>query len=99
MEYSVRLHPRVLSQIAGWGLSTEMLVEVRMRLREELGQSPLYYLRRDPDGPGGRYPIESRDPGDPDFQQIFMFRVFFDEDEKQLHVVHGSYWRNYDPQR
>lgn len=75
MDYSIRLHPRVVRQIAGWGLSLEMLVEVNLRLREVLGPSPLNRLHRDENGQGSLFVFEARDPQDLDFQLIFQFRV------------------------
>ena len=90
MEYSVRLRPRVVWQIARWGLSDFLLVEVYLRLREEMPRAPLQNLHRDADGPGSLFAFESRDPGDPRFQQLFMFRVFFDEDENHIDVESGS---------
>jgi hypothetical protein len=95
--YSVRLHPRVSWQIARWGLSDFMLVEVYLHLKEELTSDPPFYLGFDRVGPGAYYVFEARDPQDPDFQVIFTFRVFFDPDEIHLNVVNGSYWRNYAP--
>jgi hypothetical protein len=98
MDYKIRLHPRVLKQIGGWGLSESLLVDVYLKLREELCKSPFDHLHRDPDGSGSLYVFETFDPADPGYQQLFMFRVFFDADEAHLNIVNGSYWRNYDPQ-
>lgn len=98
MNYIIRLHPFVLWQIRNWGLSEDMLIEVRMRLHDDLAQDSIRHLHLDPDGPGNLFVFSARDPADPDFQQIFMFRVFFDQDESHLDIVHGSYWRNFDPQ-
>jgi hypothetical protein len=74
-----------------------MLVEVYLKLREELGLFSLNRLHRDENGPGSLYVFDARDPQDPGFQLIFQFRVYFDEDEKHLNIVHASYWRNFDP--
>jgi len=93
------MHPRVLWQIGRWGLSDFMLVEVYLQLRESLASDPGRLLFRDPPRPGSFFVFDARDPGDPNFQQIFMFRVYFDQDEKHLNIVNGSYWRNFDPPR
>lgn len=97
VEFQIRLHPRVRNQLIGWGLSEFLLVEVYLQLREKLGQNPIDHLHRDTEGDGNFFVFETRDPGDPHFQQIFMFRVHFDEDEKTLNIVNGSYWRNFQP--
>ena len=87
----------MLWQISRWGLSDFLLVEVYLQLREEMPRAPLQNLHRDDDGPGSLFVFECRDPADPRFQQLFMFRVYFDEDEKHIDVDSGSYWRNYQP--
>lgn len=71
-------------------------MEVRTALREELGTDPLNQLHRDRGStePGAFCYFDRTDPADPRFQHIFRFRVFFDEDEKVLHIVRGTYWRN-----
>ena len=97
MEYSVRLRPRVVWQIARWGLSDFLLVEVYLQLREEMPRSTMQNLHRDVDGPGSYFVFECRDPDATRFQQLFMFRVYFDEDENHIEVDSGSYWRNYQP--
>jgi hypothetical protein len=96
MEYEYRLHRRVLAQITRWGLSDFLLVELYLALDEVLSANPVGNLRRDPDGgPGAIFSCWSIDPDSPRFQHIFHFRVFYDEDEKHLHIVRGSYWRNF----
>ena len=97
MEYVVRLGPRVVWQIGRWGLSDFLLVEVYLQLREEMPRAPLRTLHRDEDHSGSHFVFECRDPGDHRFQHLFMFRVYFDEDENHLDVDAGSYWRNYQP--
>ena|SRR5258708_2237406 len=100
MGYTVRLSKRVKWQIPRWGLSDTMLVDVYLQLKDYLSMGePPWYLHRDPDGPGSLYAFNLWEENRPDFQHIFMFRVFFDEDEKHLNVVNGSYWRYYDPLR
>lgn len=93
MEYVVRFHPFVAHQIAGWGLSDYLMVELHLAIQDELGAAPLRYLHRDPGGPGGLYALERIDPTSPRFRHQFLFRAFFDQDERHLHVVRGSYWR------
>lgn len=97
MEYVVRLRPRVVRQLSRWGLSDFLLVEVYLQLREEMPRAPLHNLQRDIDRPGSLFVFESRDPGDTRFQHLFVFRVYFDEDENHIDVDSGSYWRNYQP--
>jgi hypothetical protein len=98
MEYTLRLHPDVARQIAQWGLSDFLIVEVYLALREDLPSAPMHRLYRDTEGRGSVYAFLRRDPDDARFEHIFMFRVFFDEDETHLNVVKGSYWRNFAPQ-
>ena len=98
MEYRLRLHPRIGWKISRWGLSEFLLMEAYIHLHD-LPQDPMTYLHRDQDGPGNLFVFDARDPDSPDFNHIFMFRVFFDEDERHLNVVNASYWRNFDPMR
>jgi hypothetical protein len=98
MEYTVRIHQRVMWQIARWGLSDYLLVEVYLALRSELADNPLDHLHRDSEGDGGALYVFARvDPDSPRFQHTFMFRVYFDEDEKHFDIVRGSYWRTLIP--
>jgi hypothetical protein len=97
MGYTARFHQRVLGQIAGWGLSDTLLVEVYLALREELVGDPLGRLHRDPDGGGALFAFDRMDPDSPRWRHIFLFRVFFDEDERHLNIVRGSYWRTLIP--
>jgi len=75
-----------------------MLVEVYIQLREVLAPNPFVRLYRDRDTPGSFFVFSARDPDDSAFRQVFMFRVYFDQDEQHLHVVNGSYWRHFDPE-
>jgi hypothetical protein len=96
MEYTYRLHPRVMGQIAKWGLSDNLLVDVYLALREELPSHPSLYLIKDPDdSPGMLYPFDRVDPNSPRFKHCFVFRIFYDANETILHVVRGSYYREY----
>lgn len=99
MEYKIRLHPRVRNQIAGWGLSDDLLVEIHLQLRETLGVHPVAHLQHDrgESGNANLFTYGLRDPADPNFQLIFQFRVYYDEDEVFLNIVNASYWRNFDP--
>lgn len=97
MDFAVRLFPPVTRQISQWGLSEIMLVEVYLALREVLPQAPMQHLHRDVTGSGCLFVFSRRDPAAPNFRSIFMFRVFFDEDEKHLNIVRGSYWRDFAP--
>lgn len=74
-----------------------MLVAVYIRLREDLATQSAKFMLRDPSGAGYLCAFDARDPGDPDFNQIFMFRVFIGQDEEHLFVTKGSYWGNFDP--
>jgi hypothetical protein len=94
MGYLIRLHDRVARQIARWGLSEYLLVEVYLALREELGANPSQHLAVDPDTAQGMlYAFARRDPDSPRFQHIFMFRVLYEQNETHLFVFRGSYWR------
>lgn len=93
--YVLRFHPFVAHQMARWGLSDYLMVELHLALRDDLAVDPVRRLHRDPDGPDGLYAAERIDPDSPRFRHIFLFRVFHDEDERHLHVVQASYWRTY----
>jgi hypothetical protein len=98
MEYDILFHERAIGQIARWGLSTWLRVEIQIGLRDELAQDPLKHLHRADDDQGGSfYTIRRVDPDSPRFRHVFRFRVFFMEDEKHLFIVRGSYWRFLNP--
>src|SRR5438309_1815723 len=48
VEYKVRLDALVRGQIAGWKLSDGLLVDVYLRLNDDLPRSPTTLLRQDP---------------------------------------------------
>jgi hypothetical protein len=94
MEYTARIHIDVARRIRQWGLSDYLLVEVYLALREDLAADPVRHLYPDPDRRGGAFYVFDRvDPESRRWQHVFLFRVYHDQDEKTLHVVHGAYWR------
>jgi hypothetical protein len=93
MRYTSIIHPNVMRQIRQWGLSDFLLVEVYLSLREELAADPVRHLHRDPDGSDSFYVFEKIDPDSMLWVHIFMFRVYYREDEQHLDIVRGSDWR------
>jgi hypothetical protein len=92
--YHVRLDTLVRRQIIGWKLSDSMLVEVNLRLREELSDSPTSRLQRDPSWFGGEgmiYAFDLVDPVNRMLVHAFRFQVFYHPDEQTLLVTRGAH--------
>ncbi len=90
MEYTIRLDPLVRRQIIGWKLSDSLLVDVYLRLKEDLGRSPTSALSIDPswfDAQGMVYGFELIDPEQRMLVHSFHFQVFYDADEQTLLIA------------
>ena len=94
MSYRVVVRPPVLRLIGGWGLSTELFVEVHLRLRETLAARPSHLLVPSRDVSGGMiYPFSLVDPHNRFAEHTFEFGVLYGMDEQTLYVVSGSHHR------
>lgn len=93
MEHKPRLHPRVVGQIAQWGLSDYLFIEVYLAL-QKMAEDPTSHLIRDDDeSPGMLFPVFREDPDSPRFTHAFEFRVYYHADEEHLEIVRASYYR------
>ncbi len=94
MEYKTRLDPLVRRQLIRWKLSDWLLVDVHLRLNDELPRSPTTFLEKDPACFGGEGMIYGFDLIDRDNRMLihaFRFQVFYHPDEQTLLVTRGAY--------
>ncbi len=94
MEYRTRLDALVRRQMIRWGLSDGLLVDVHLRLNDELPRSPTGLLRKDPDWFGGEGMVYGFDLIDLDNRMLvhaFRFQVFYLTDEQTLLVTRGAH--------
>ena len=94
MSYRVVILPTAARQIGSWGLSTAVLVEVYLRLREHLPDRPTERLTpaSEPDG-GMLFPFDLVDPDNRFCRHTYLFRVYYHPDEATLIVASGVYRR------
>jgi hypothetical protein len=94
VEYKVRLDTLVRRQIIGWKLSDGLLVDVHLRLNDELPCSPTSLMRKDPawfDSNGMVYGFELIDPDNRMLVHAFCFQVFYHADEETLLVARAAH--------
>ena len=94
MEYKTEQRPLVRRQIARWGLSDGLIVDVNLYLNERLPRSPASVLRRDPslfEGEGMIYRFKLIDPANRLLEHLFVFQVFYHADEQTLVVTRGTH--------
>ncbi len=92
MSYRIHIHPMVKRQIAGWQLPDPVLVEVYLRLREDLAEQPSRLLFPSTEADGGMiFPVSVTDPDNRLCEHTFAFRVYYHTDETTLLVTSGLY--------
>ena len=94
VEFKTRLTQLVRRQIIGWGLSDGLLVDVHLRLNDELPRSPTNMLKSDPSlfgGEGMVYGFDLIDPNNRLLVHAFRFQVFYHPDEQTLLVARGAH--------
>jgi hypothetical protein len=94
VEYRTRLDPLVRRQLTRWNLSDSLLVDVHLRLNDELARSPTTVLRTDPAWFGAEGMVYGFDLIDPDNRLMvhgFRFQVFYHADEQTLLVTCGAH--------
>lgn len=94
MEYKIRLDALVRRQMIGWKLSDSLLVDVHLRLQDDLPRSPTTYLRQDSawfDSEGMVYGFDLIDPDNRMLVHAFRFQVFYHADEQTLLVTRGAH--------
>ncbi len=94
MSYRVRIRKSASAQIASWNLSDSMLVEVHLRLREQLAQSPTTHLHRVRQPYDGLvYEFSMIDPQNRLCEHFFTFLITYGQDEETLIVTNAGYIR------
>lgn len=92
MSYRVSLNSSIRRRILAWNLPDPVLVEVFLRLEQELGRSPTRYLVRTPQPfDGMTYSFAMVDPTNRLREYAFVFHLLYGQDEETLRVVNGSY--------
>ena len=92
MPYRSNLLTVLSRQIVSWQLPDEVLVEVYLRLREALPQSPLQFLQREEQPFDGMvYRFSLVDPHNRIVVHYFAFHVLYGQDEETLYIVRGGY--------
>jgi hypothetical protein len=95
VRYTTLISKYAARQIAGWGLSESVWMEVLLRLYQVLSENPSTVLSSLPEIPGGMlYYFDFPDPERPDLAHEFVFLVRYLPDEEHILVVRGSYWRH-----
>ena len=94
MAYRVQLSNLVNRQIASWELSDTMLVEVQLRLRQDLRDNPAQSLiRLLKPFDGMCYLFSMVDPENRLREHFFAFQVLYHSDEERIIVARGGYQR------
>jgi hypothetical protein len=94
VEYKTRVDALVRRQIIGWKLPDGLLVDVYLRLNDELPVSPKALLRNDPSWFGGEgmvYGFDLIDPMNRLLVHAFRFQVLYHADEQTLLVTRGAH--------
>ena len=94
MEYRVRLDALVRRQLIRWSLPESLLVDVHLRLNDELPHSPTTFLQQDRawfEDQGMIYGFEIVDPKNRMLVHAFRFQVFYHADEQTLLVMRGAH--------
>ncbi len=95
MRYTTLIGDYAARQIAAWGLSESVWMDVLLRLYQVLPEKPSAVLSSLPEIPGGMaYYFSFVDPGRPDFMHEFVFIVRYLADEEHILIARGSYWRH-----
>lgn len=82
MPYAVQILPRMMRQINAWRLPDPVLVEVYLRLREDLAYFPALSLERlIAPFDGMAYRFDMVDPSDRLCRHLFVFSVRYAQDE------------------
>ena len=92
MSYRIQIRPSTVRQIASWQLPESILVEVHLRLKQDLEELPALVLFPSDDARGGMlFPFSVIDPDNRLCEHTFAFRVYYGTDETTLFVTSGLY--------
>jgi hypothetical protein len=96
MSYRVIILDSVREAIASWQLSDFLLIEVYVRLRDDLGKNPLQHVRRITiPFEGMAYAIFLMDPANRFCEHVFIFHLVFGQDEETVLVTGARYLRQF----
>lgn len=94
MSYRVRIRKSAAAQITSWNLPDFLLVEIHLRLREQLAQSPTTHLHRVRQPYDGMvYEFSLVDSQNRLCEHVCTFLVVYDQDEQTLIVTNAGYRR------
>jgi hypothetical protein len=92
MSWKVTIRPLAMEQIARWRLSDFLLVEINLRLREQLPENPSSLLvRSHVPFDGMVYPFDIVDPENRFCMHKFYFHIIYGQDEQTLLVVKAGH--------
>ena len=92
MSYRIGIPGPVRRRIANLGMPDFLLVDVYLRLQEELAQNPPQHLRRTREPfDGMEYRFSLTDPNNRLLEHICVFHVKYGQDEETLWVVKCGY--------
>ncbi len=92
--YKTRLEPLVRRQLVRWNLSEDLLVDVHLRLNDDLSTIPVSILRKESTWFGGEgmvYGFDLVDRNNRMLVHAFRFQVFYHSDEQTLLVARGAH--------
>ena len=94
MSFTVRLRRGVRRQIARWHLPDPILMDVYLRLQDDLTGQPANLLQRSA-APfdGMTYTFAAGDRSNRAYLYLFTFHVKYGADEQTLWIIRGSYYR------
>ncbi len=92
MSYRIQIRPTASRQIASWQLPDSVLVEVHLRLNQDLEEQPARVMVPSEEAGGGMlFPFSVIDPDNRLCEHIFAFRVYYGTDEATLFIASGLY--------
>jgi hypothetical protein len=94
MSFRVEIPPSVRRRIAAWNLPDALVVEIYLRLRDDLGQNATSCLQRiSKPFDGMAYRFTLIDPENRLCEHICTFPVLFSQDEQSLIIAGFAYER------
>jgi hypothetical protein len=94
MSFKVKITPPVQRRINSWSVPDSILVEIHLRLKEQLSENPFQYLHRTREPFDGMvYSFKLIDPDNRLCEHFCSFQVVYSQDEETLFVVRAGYSR------
>lgn len=93
MSYKVKIRSSIRRRISAWALPDVVLVDVYLRLQDDLGQDPWDKMVRTSDPFNGMvYGFSLVDPTNRFREHHFLFHVLVGQDEEGLEVVSAGHY-------